>query len=133
MNSINILQIVAGMFAISTLFYFLAECRISKLNKSIKSLQIKNNALQNDFTAICSSAVNMGNRIESLDTIINTLTDRQEKYELQDPSNKTYKQAKILLNNGVDLEDVVDNCDVTYGEAELLAMLQRHEKQGSHH
>lgn len=133
MNSIYILEVMAGVVMISGLFYALLRIRTNRLDKKVEQLLINNRVLQSDFTAMCSAAVNMGNRIEALDNHIRSLTSRQEKIELNEPGQRSYKQAKVLLENGVNLDDIVDNCGVTYGEAELLAILSRHEKQDPRH
>lgn len=134
MNNVELLQLVSGVVIVSFLLYVLSSIKISRLNKKYHELILKNKALQSDFSAMCSAAVNIGNKLDQLDTRFKALTYRQDKYEFKsDPRDHSYNQAKVLLNNGANIDDIVENCDMTYGEAEFIAMMQRLETKQSQH
>ena len=133
MNTFNLLHIVTGLFAVSVLFMVLGMLRVRHLNRNIEQLKIRNASLQNDFTAMCSAAVNMGNRIKTLDQDMKSLSEKQDSNEIREIVSRPYTEARGMLDSGVGLDDVVENCGVTHGEAELLASLRRHEKNNSHH
>jgi len=126
---------VAGFFVVLSLCILFLGIRIYRLDKNYKSVVTKCDTLQSHITAMCSAAVNIGKNIDQLDKKVDALTERQEKYELNESQEQTmnYGQAKVLLNRGANVEDVVENCGVTYGEAELIAMMSKLEAQQSRH
>jgi len=135
MNDLILIQTAAGLFLVGFLLFLLFGIKFHRLNKYTKETLLKCDALQSHITAMCSAAVNIGNSIDQLDRKIELLTDRQEKYELKEPRGKTrtYSQAKMLLNNGVKLNEIVEHCGMSYGEVELVAMMNKLEEKKSRH
>lgn len=131
MNDIIIIQSIAGLFLIGFLLLVLMGIRIYRLNNNYQDALQKCDTSQSHIAAMCSAAVNIGKTIDQMDRKIEALSDRQEKYELTEPQGKTrtYSQARILLNNGANLDDVAESCGMPYGEAELIAMMVELEAQ----
>jgi len=119
------IQTVIGLFSVCFLLFVLAGIKIRTLNRNYHEVLLKNKALQSDFSAMCSAAVNIGNHIDQLDGNIKALAVRQSKHELEEPQTRSFSQAKVLLGNGAEIEDVIDNCGMSYGEAELIAMMSK--------
>jgi len=117
------------------LFVSLLGIRLFRLNRNCHDALVKCDTLQNHISAMCSAAVNIGKNIDQLNTKLDALTDRQEKYELKEPEGKTrtYGQAKVLLDNGVKLDEIVENCGMSYGEVELIDLMNRLEAKQSKH
>lgn len=94
------------------------------LQKNIQSAALIKK-LGDDFAAVCAGAVGLGDRLERMEEQIGILSERQDQLELREPVLQSYKQAKKLLNGGMDTEELMENCGVTRGEAELMAVLHR--------
>jgi hypothetical protein len=85
--------------------------------------------LQNDFAAMCAAAVGLGDRLDRLDEKIRIVAERQDQLDMREPMLRSYKQAKNLLTNGADIDDIVSDCGMSHGEAELISILHRLERQ----
>jgi len=134
-KDIVFIQSIVGLFLIVFLLVLLLAVRAYRLNKICQDALSKCSMLQNHIAAICSTSVNIGKNFDKMDKKIDALADRQEKYELKEPQGKarTYGQAKVLLDKGVELDDIVENCGMSYGEVELIAMVNKLEDTQSQH
>lgn len=84
-------------------------------------------ASQDDFAALCSAALGVGQRLEWLEDKVRRQTERLEQRELSEPLQQSYRQALQLIDSGADIPTLVEQCGVTRGEAELLENLYRSE------
>ncbi len=134
-NELSSVQLAIGLFFLVLLFMSLLGIRLHRSNRDCRDALSKCDTLQNHIAAMCSAAVNIGKSIDQLDRKLDTLTDRQEKYELKEPQGKTrtYGQAKVLLNKGVAMHEIVENCGMSYGEVELIDLMNRLEEKQSKH
>jgi hypothetical protein len=82
-------------------------------------------AIQADVSAICTGAVGLGEHMAHLEQRATQLDRRQEKIELQGGSVQNYHVAKNLLRKGARVEEVMADCGMSRGEAELVALAQR--------
>jgi len=85
-------------------------------------------AMQADVSAICTGAVGLGEHVAYLEQHTAQLDRRQEKIELQGPGGQTYRVARNLLRKGAGVEEVMADCGMSRGEAELVALAQRIKK-----
>lgn len=71
--------------------------------------------------------VEMGKRLVAMQADIQAL---QQKHQSQDLGNnyKAYSQAAELLNRGVPMHEVMQRCQLSKGEAELLAAMTQRSK-----
>ena len=51
------------------------------------------------------------------------LTERLEQLELRDKSNKQFGEAASLLSKGTSIEEIMERCGISRGEAELLSVM----------
>jgi len=93
-----------------------------KQNQEIESLQ-------GSINAICSGAVGVGEHLSLLDERSRLLMERQEKIELNENSNRNYKFAQKMVKKGAKLEDVIEDCGLAHGEAELVLLANRFENK----
>ncbi len=82
--------------------------------------------LQNEVRAINSGNLVMGRKISQFAEEIANVDLEPANSEI-DVSEKTYKQAGLLLERGATIEEVVETCEIAPAEAELLAVM-RHSK-----
>jgi len=135
MSEINFIEVAAGMFFVLLLCVTLLSIRIYRINKNCHDALLKCATLQNHISSMCSAAINVGKSIDQLDRKLDTLVSRQEVYELKEPEGKarTYGQAKVLLDKGVKMDEIVENCGMSYGEVELIDLMSRLESKQSKH
>jgi len=81
--------------------------------------------MQNDIHALCAGAVNIGDHMESLENKIRRVAERQEQLEARDPMQQAYAHAIRLAQKGAEIDDLIENCGLAKGEAELLLRLHR--------
>ncbi len=98
--------------------------------------------LQQEMRTRAATMTGMGKRIKLLDSHLQTLeqqqtqlaqkqdlvSKRQDKLNLQDPGNMNYQQAIALVKKGVSIEELINTCGCSRGEAELLIMMHGVEK-----
>jgi hypothetical protein len=88
--------------------------------------------LQNDMRALCNAAVGMGDRVNQMERRLRQLSERQEALGLrqdqlnqEDPEARSYTQAIKLAHKGAGVDDLIEVCGLSRGEAELVAMMHR--------
>ena len=59
------------------------------------------------------------------------LTERQDKLEVGEPEYNGYKQAIALYNRGASEDEMLSACDLSRGELNLIAHLQKAREQKS--
>jgi len=81
--------------------------------------------MEQELGALCSAAVGAGDHVVKLEQKVKRIIERQNLLELRSSSDRPYSQASQLVHRGADIEELVDTCGLTKGEAELLVMMQR--------
>ena len=120
-------MVVAGLVAVllSLMAGRRANTRLqARLDQQDKQLK----AMQADVSAMCSGAVNLGAHLAQLEQRAHQLLQRQEQLEMQDSSSTHYRQAAKMLHKGARLEEVIQDCGLARGEAELIALAQQLDK-----
>lgn len=107
----------------------------------IFAMRIKSNGIQqrkelavmkSDLRALCNSAVQMGERLNKTGVGLKTVQHRQqelgvrqEKIEHSEPQEVSFEQAIKLARKGSSVEELMDLCKLSQGEAELITMMHR--------
>jgi len=118
-------EITAGsLLTIVSLLLILVISGFSYLARKQQKLQQKLLYIQNEIRAINSGNLGMGRKINKFaediaNVEISHLSDQNEHI-----SEKTYQQAGLLLERGATIDEVVDACDMSPAEVELLAILR---------
>ena len=88
--------------------------------------------MQVDMRAICNAALQMGEKISRIEQENKTLKQRQQELGVrQDKMAQTdsheagFEQAIKLARKGSSAEEIMDICNLSRGEAELIAMMHR--------
>jgi len=96
---------------------------------ALKAERARASALQNDMRALCTAAVNVGERINQLERRLRQLALRQDELGVQQTQSegegRTFEQAAKMVRKGASVDEVVEICGLSRGEAELIAMMQR--------
>ncbi len=100
-----------------------ASLEIKKLKQftSLQQKQLKN--LSHELQSMTNAAYGVGKRINQLAGHIRELDDRQEEFDLKDQGSHSMQQAIALVHKGATIEDLVESCELSAGEAELLIMV----------
>jgi len=81
--------------------------------------------LEQELGALCNASVGAGEHVLRLEQQMQRIIERQNGLEMRPPGDRPYNQASQLVNKGADIDELVDTCGLTRGEAELLVMMQR--------
>lgn len=81
--------------------------------------------MEQELGALCSAAVGAGDHVVKLEQKVRRIIERQNLLELRSSNDRPYSQASQLVHRGADIEELVNTCGLTRGEAELLVMMQR--------
>jgi len=105
-----------------------AYIKNTQLQLQLNEQQSSLHALQADVSAMCAGAVNLGEHLAHLEQRAHLLTRRQDQLEMKEPATHNYRQAGKMINKGAELEEVIADCGIARGEAELVALAQRIKK-----
>ena len=106
------------------LLFTLMGLRIWKLERQFRQQGKLLAILNEDMKALLVCEKGMGQRIKQQQKQVKEMIDRQDKLEISDGSNASYKQAMILLQKGASTDELIDACDLSRGELELLSRLK---------
>ena len=81
--------------------------------------------LEQELGALCNASVGAGEHVLRLEHQMQRILERQNDLEMRAVGERPYNQASQLVNKGANIDELVDTCGLTRGEAELLVMMQR--------
>ncbi len=117
---IAIAALVTGLVAL-----LVAYSQNARLRAQLDRQQDTLRTVQADVNAVCAGAVNLGEHLAHLEQRARQLGQRQDQIEMQEPSKQSYRQASKMMHKGAQLEEVMADCGLARGEAELVALSQR--------
>ena len=127
-----IIEINAAIFFQSLILILLCVYLVFlKLNKRYETQQRQIKSLSNDLQALLLCARGVGEKLHHQEDEVRFIQERQEKIELHD-SGKTlppYKHIMALMGQGANQNDMMNSCDLTKGEVELMQSLQKNISQ----
>ncbi len=100
----------------------------ARLRQQLAQQQESLRSLQTDMAAMCSGAVMAGQRLAQVEQRSERLSRRQDELESRDAEGQHYRQAVKLMGKGAQLDEVMEDCGLARGEAELLVLAQRLEQ-----
>jgi hypothetical protein len=100
------------------------------LSRRHHSQQVRLGSVQRDLRALCNAMMSLSQRQGLVEQQLGQVAARQEELGLRqeqhdDPDARSYEQAVKLLRKGASVEELMEICDISRGEAELLAMMGR--------
>ena len=124
--SYDVMAVAALVSAFAALL--LAFATNARLRGQLDRQQDTIKALRADLNGVCAGAVSVGEHLARLEQRALQLVRRQDQIEMHEPSNQSYRHAVKMLHAGAHLEEVMTDCGLGRGEAELIALAQRLDK-----
>jgi len=122
MEQIIIYSIASGIVLLSAIcVYFFVMFRA--MRQRLQDIENELRHVSRDLAALCKASAGAGNRVVGTEQQLRRLTERQDQLELRNGNQKTYNQAIQMAQKGVSAKELVLNCGITQGEADLLTML----------
>ncbi len=97
-----------------------AAYRLFRANHQL-TLQIAD--LQDQLSALCAGAVGVDERILQFEQALNQLKERQHTLDLSLASQHSFDHAIRLARKGVEIDKLIDNCNISDEEAHLISRL----------
>ena len=88
------------------------------VDKQEESLQ----AIQVDLSAICNGAVGVGQHLARLEQKLKSVTTQLDKLEMHEAPEISYKQAIKMVRSGANVDQIMLDCGLARGEAELILL-----------
>ena len=82
--------------------------------------------LERDLAALLSCSRRIGDRIGDGERSWRTLQKQLDRLQHSGDDQLAVEHAMKLLNNGLDMKEITEICDLTAGEVEILQNLSRH-------
>lgn len=117
---IGILSALVIVLAVGQVYQFVV---IRRLRAQLRSREDQTLRQRDDFAAMCKASVGAGDHLVRLEQQVRRLTERQDQIEMRTAGDRPYTQAIQMVQHGADVGELVANCGLTRGEAELIAML----------
>ena len=124
------IAIVALMLVIAVIVALLIFAMRSKAQ--LQQLQQTQTSLQTDLRALCNAAVQMGERVNRNENELKAqqqrqqeLGVRQDNFVQNESQDVSFDQAIKLARKGSSVEELMEICSLSRGEAELIAMMHR--------
>lgn len=122
----NTVVIALGLLnAICLVAVMLLVLNVVHIRKSLLRQDISLERMQDDLNAMCCGAVGFGRQLTELDQQSQRISKRQDQLDLKEPTQTTYKYALKMARDGAHLEDVIQDCGIAEGEAELVLLASR--------
>ncbi len=126
-SMISTSQLITFGLIFVLLFSFISVYQ--RLAQKIVNLQHQLQNAQNEIRAINSGNLGMGRKLNRFAEDISNVEIMGLQQELPSMNEKIYKQAALLLSRGATPDEVVESCEITPAEAELLAIMHHFNPQ----
>lgn len=97
----------------------------SKFTEQMNAMKAEMARLKKDIRGVCTGAVGISHRLNSLEGNLQDLNVRQDSTEMKEPGFASYSHAIKMVEMGGSIEDVVKSCGLNRAEAELVSVLHR--------
>ncbi len=104
---------------------------IQKQNKRLADYERRLRLMKSDMQALLLCSRGVGDKLNYQQREFRNLIDRQDRLELGDKVEPSYRQAAALFDRGASEDEMIDACDLTQAEVDLIAQLRqtRHNTQ----
>lgn len=102
---------------------------IRRLRAQMHSREDQTLRHRDDFAALCKASVGAGDHLVRLEQQVRRLIERQDQIEMRSAGDRPYTQAIQMVQHGAPVSELIAQCGLTRGEAELIAMLHGVGKQ----
>ena len=125
LSSSAAVPLLVGALVLSLFALVLAGVALWSMRRERARLAREAEVVRGDMRALVSAAVGVGERVMRLERQLTQLAERQDQLDLNDPAHQSYQQAIRMARRGSDMNELIEVCGLTRGEAELVAMLHR--------
>lgn len=115
--------ILSALVIVLVLVQFYQLFAMRRLRKQMHSREDQNLRHRDDFAALCKASVGAGDHLVRLEQQVHRLIERQNQIEMRTAGDRPYTQAIQMVQRGADVSELIAQCGLTRGEAELIAML----------
>lgn len=126
------IEISLAVFFQALILILLCQALVFLKFKKISQAQQRTiKSLRSDLEALLICARGVGEKLHHQQDEFRSIQERQEKIELNDGNQNLppYKHIMALMNHGANQNDMMDSCDLTKGEVELMKNLQKSNAQ----
>ena len=130
MNNLDLHVLMAGSAALILVLTIamITTRRLLALANTVATQAAKIVSLENSLTALLSCSRRIGDRIGDVERIDRTLQKQIDKLSFSnDDGQIAIEHAMKLLASGRDMHEVIQICDLTEGEVEILQNLSRYQ------
>jgi Protein of unknown function (DUF2802) len=124
--SFEVISVVALFVAIAAVI--VAYAQNVKLRLQVQQHQDMLRSLQSDISAVCAGAVKLGEHVAQTEQRVHRLGQRQDQLEMNEDGDHSYRHARKMMHKGAEVEEVMADCGIARGEAELVALAERIKK-----
>lgn len=118
---LNVVLFITSVTAITAVV--LGGKRLFSMQKIVHEQQELIKKLKSDIAALFTGAVGEDARIQKLESRTRRIIERQEQLETIKHSERPYEQAIRMVQQGSSCEDVMNICNLSKGEADLIIMI----------
>jgi hypothetical protein len=118
------IAMVPGLIALGFLYRQALRSQLD-MSETLRQSQQRVQQVEQELGALCKASLAAGDHVVRLERQVERIMERQNALEMRLSSERPYRHASELVHNGADIEELVDSCGLTRGEAELLVMMQR--------
>ena len=101
--------------------------KLKMVELQLESLVAKNSSIEREIRALLRADIIFGQSQTQLKKHLLALDDKQTMFESRRSNDGGYQHALKLLEMGSSIEQVIEDCNLTHAEAELLANLQAYQ------
>ena len=105
---------------------------IRTINSRLAAAEQLAEQLLTDVRGLCSGAVGAAKRVNRVEGVLRMQKERIERVELHEPGEQSYLQAVRMAKKGAPVEELVETCGLSRGEAEFILMLNNHSAVAHH-
>ena len=96
-----------------------------QLNRKLHKQQRQIEGLNAELNVLLSCSRGISERLHTYQHQFRNITERQDQLEVGDSGSTDYKQAIALFNRGATEDEMLSTCDLSRGEINLIAHLQK--------
>lgn len=106
-------------------FILILSLLIQQQNKKLHGCEKRLKMLKSDIQALLLCSRGVGNKLNYQQNEFKNLIERQDRLELTEQGDPAYRQAMALLDRGASQDEMIDTCDLTQAEVELITQLRQ--------
>jgi len=114
---------------VSILFFAVLALTIMILNLKKEIFELKRyssklfsrlTGVMHDMQSMSNATYGIGKQINHINDQVKHIDARQDEIDIRDQGDKPIQQAIALVEKGCSMEEVMESCNLSRGEAELL-------------